>query len=53
MRQVAAILFPAMTVLCILHHISWTKHDDTAKVRSIPHVLIVKDYNDTIHELFR
>ena len=45
----AAILLSAITELCILHHISWTKHDNTEKATSPPDVLMVKDYSDTIY----
>ncbi len=38
----ATILLSAITKLCILCHISWTKHDN-------PYVLMVKEYNDTTY----
>ncbi len=48
----ATILLSAITKLCILCHIFWTKHDNTEKVMSTPMFytcVIPMDYNDTIY----
>lgn len=36
MVTIVAILLSAITELFVLHHISWTKHDNTEKVMSTP-----------------
>ncbi len=44
----ATILLSAIIKLCILCHVSWTKHDNR-KGCVYPNVMMDKDYNDTIY----
>ena len=52
-NAMAAILLSAITELCILHLISWTKHENTGNFRSTPMTWRSRDYNDGEHHLNR